>query len=217
MPNTGPRSYRLPSNKDFSSLCSHSHALLKPSYASYCSNPPGPVDTTALPTLQLLPSSDIYVKIVRDDINDKITSFTVTKISDPSTVNFMGYYLDEHCLAFRGEVRLFKEFLHFASETVGFRAIEGCIKTGKEIRYPCPGLGRGLSFEDFAARVEIVEYVVILNVSMRDREGMFFAFKLKTSAHSPSPQCCNASLFSSWHLLESPRVSPNTWNQILSK
>lgn len=174
--------FRIPSKNDYKTISDDSHALLKPAYASYCSDPPGPDKYAALPHLELLPTSEIDVTVYRCNPDNKMTSFNVTKISDPSAINFIGYCQEESCLAFRGEVRLFKEFLDFAYETVNYRAVEGGIKGGKEIRYPCPGLEMGLSYEDFAARVEIVEYVIFMDRSSRDEEGMFSTIKFIAQA-----------------------------------
>lgn len=203
--------FRIPSKNDYKTLSDDSHALLKPAYESYCSDPPRSHEAAVLPHLQLLPASDIDVKVDRSNPDNTITSFNVTKTSDPTAINFMGYYREENCLAFRGEVRLFKEFLDFANETVSVRAIEGGIKTGKEIRYPCPSLEMGLSYEDFAARVEIVEYVIIMDRSNKDGEGMIITMKFIAQAlTSLVPNAAAKHVSSPSHISSSPREFPPT-------
>lgn len=203
--------FQLPSENDYRTLSDDNHALLKPAYESYCSNPPSSNDAAELPPLQLLPASDIDVKADRSNADNKITSFNVTKRSDPTAINFMGYYREENCLAFRGEVRLLKEFLDFANETISVRAIEGGIKAGKEARYPCPGLEMGLSYEDFAARVEIVEYVIIMDRGNRDESGMIFTIKFIAQAlTSLAPNAAARHDSSPSHISSSPREFPPT-------
>lgn len=55
---------------------------------------------------------------------------------------------------------MFDRFIDFAMALVKGKDAVGGFKAPSEIRFPPTGLEDGLSYEEFATRVEVVEYVM---------------------------------------------------------
>lgn len=144
---------------------------IKAAYETYRANQVPCAATPSLPTLELLTSSDLRVNVTRELGSRDIIDVDVAKVSDSTAINFMGYDRGLKCLAFKGEARLFDTFLDFTAAAGNGGGIAGAFKGRSEVRLPPLGLERGLSFEEFKGRVEIVEYVMWMYGAVEDNQS----------------------------------------------
>ncbi|KAF4981616.1 hypothetical protein FZEAL_2628 [Fusarium zealandicum] len=142
-------------------------AILEPAYDEYLISK-NLRETIPPPSfIQLLPVSDISVRLTRLEGSKTATDLHISNLSDPDADNFMGYSPEEGCLVFKGEVGLFDRFVEFAESVAQDKGVTAVFKTLDEIRIPHEGLEYGLSYEDFAARVEILECAMWIRVPQR--------------------------------------------------
>ncbi|KAJ3463200.1 hypothetical protein MRS44_007986 [Fusarium solani] len=132
-------------------------AILEPAFDDYLIS--DDLHETPLPpsSIQLLPASDLSVKLTRAAKSDAAMEISISKISDPDADNFMGFSAEDNCIVFKGEMGLFDSFLEFAESVTQDKGVTVVFKTANEIRIPRQGLEYGLSYEKFAARVELLE------------------------------------------------------------
>lgn len=134
-------------------------AILEPAFDEYLMS--DNLLETPLPpsSIQLLPASDLEVKLTRAAKGDGAAAveMSISNVSDPGADNFMGFSSEENCIVFKGEMGLFDRFLEFAESVTQDKDVTVVFKTANEIRVPRQGLEYGLSYESFAARVELLE------------------------------------------------------------
>ncbi|RSM17548.1 hypothetical protein CDV31_003624 [Fusarium ambrosium] len=146
-------------------------AILEPAFDEYLMS--DDLHETPLPpsSIQLLPASDLNVKLTRATKSDVAMEMSISKISDPSADNFMGFSAEENCIVFKGEMGLFDRFLEFAESITQDKDVTVVFKTANEIRVPSQGLEYGLSYEKFAARVEVLECAMWIRASRPKGQG----------------------------------------------
>ena len=152
--------FSTPSTESLAGLNRARHEMIEPVFEAYIQGYCHYTESATLPTLELLSSSDICVNITRDPESSEVTGVHVSNAKDPTAINFMGYHREQDCVAFKGEARLFSDFIDFTSVLMQWKTIEGVFGAAAEVRVPTAGLARGLNYNEFAARVEIVEYVM---------------------------------------------------------
>lgn len=140
-------------------------AILEPAFDEYLMSD-NLHDTPLAPSsIQLLPASDLSVKLTRASKSDTAMEVSISKISDPDADNFMGFSSEDNCIVFKGEMGLFDSFLEFAESITQDKDVTVVFKTANQIRIPRQGLEYGLSYEDFAARVELLECAMWIRAS----------------------------------------------------
>ncbi|RSL51782.1 hypothetical protein CEP54_011262 [Fusarium duplospermum] len=146
-------------------------AILEPAFDDYLMS--DDLHETPLPpsSIQLLPASDLNVKLTRASKGDTAMEMSISKISDPDADNFMGFSAEENCIVFKGEMGLFDRFLEFAESITQDKDVTVVFKTANEIRIPRQGLEYGLSYEKFAARVEVLECAMWSRASLQKGQG----------------------------------------------
>jgi hypothetical protein len=124
--------------------------------------------TIASPTstpahVELVPTHNLLVESTFD-ASGQPSSVAVRNMGSLNLqgTNFMGFHTEQRCLAFRGQTRFLKTFQDFASNFVKEDHIVSVLQTPINAEFPPEGLPAGLEYEEFAGRVEIVEYVVWL-------------------------------------------------------
>ncbi|KAH6986129.1 hypothetical protein BKA56DRAFT_613518 [Ilyonectria sp. MPI-CAGE-AT-0026] len=116
------------------------HETLELAYDQYLQGRILKVDPVVPPSLELLSHFDLTLKSSRDPQTNECPQ--------------------NKCVVFKGETSLFDRFIDFAMALVKGKDAVGGFKAPSEIRFPPTGLKDGLSYEEFAARVEVVEYVM---------------------------------------------------------
>ncbi|KAJ4157439.1 hypothetical protein NW754_009083 [Fusarium falciforme] len=159
-------------------------AILEPAFDDYLMS--DDLHETPLPpsSIQLLPASDLSVKLTRAAKSDAAMEISISKISDPDADNFMGFSAEDNCLVFKGEIGLFDSFLEFAESITQDKDVTVVFKTANEIRIPRQGLEYGLSYEKFAARVELLECAMWIRAS---RPGQGHNSELDVSSNTIHP------------------------------
>lgn len=114
------------------------------------------------PQLELISHEHLFINTTQDIMTEKLIGIDVRNLAahDHCGVNFMGYDPKEKCLAFRGEMRLLDAFLDFAYGVASQGHIESAFQASSQLKFPHGGLQAGLGYEEFAGRVEIVEYAM---------------------------------------------------------
>ncbi|RSL82616.1 hypothetical protein CEP52_016919 [Fusarium oligoseptatum] len=160
-------------------------AILEPAFDEYLMS--DDLHETPLPpsSIQLLPASDLNVKLTRATKSDAAMEMSINKISDPGADNFMGFSAEENCIVFKGEMGLFDRFLEFAESITQDKDVTVVFKTANEIRVPSQGLEYGLSYEKFAARVEVLECAMWIRASRPKGQG--HNSKLDASSQNTGP------------------------------
>ncbi|CAM1500817.1 Fc.00g099790.m01.CDS01 [Cosmosporella sp. VM-42] len=179
----------IPTTEALAKLNRARHDLIEPAFEAYSEGHCDYVESATLPTLELLASSEIHVDIDRDPESNEITSLHVSHANDDTAINFMGYHPEQDCVAFKGEARLFSDFIDFTSVLVKWESIEGAFGAAGEVRVPAEGLERGLNYDEFAARVEIVQYVMFAQSAI-DADDNASDEEMETSLprRSPTPR-----------------------------
>ncbi|KAM0432385.1 hypothetical protein ACHAPT_004929 [Fusarium lateritium] len=146
-------------------------AILEPAFDAYLVS--DDLHETPLPpsSIQLIPASDLSVKLTRAAKGEAAMEISISKISDPNADNFMGFSPDENCIVFKGEMGLFDRFLEFAESVTQDQDVTVMLKTANEVRIPRQGLEYGLSYEDFAAKVELLECAMWIRASRPKGQG----------------------------------------------
>ncbi|GKU01152.1 hypothetical protein FLAG1_03317 [Fusarium langsethiae] len=131
-------------------------------------------------TLQLIGSPDIKVKLSRCGKSGAATDLTVTRTSDPSCDNFMGYCKEHECVVFKGETGLLDDFLDFVESAAVKHKVNDTtvvLKAPDHVRVPFGGLEYGLKYEEFVDRVEVLQCAVWIRTSP---SGMAYLLSLPT-------------------------------------
>ncbi|KAH7148502.1 hypothetical protein EDB81DRAFT_946689 [Dactylonectria macrodidyma] len=128
------------------------HEVLGIAYEEYAQGRILKIDTIVPPTLELLPHHDLTLKASRDPETNECPQ--------------------NKCVVFKGESSLFDRFIDFAMALVKGKDAVGGFKAPSEIRFPSTGLKEGLSYEEFAKRVEVVEYVMWVEDVEDDEEEL---------------------------------------------
>ncbi|KAI8672792.1 hypothetical protein LRP88_02691 [Fusarium phalaenopsidis] len=159
-------------------------AILEPAFDEYLMS--DDLHETPLPpsSIQLLPASDLSVKLMRAAKSDAAMEISISKISDPDADNFMGFSAEDNCIVFKGEMGLLDSFLEFAESITQDKDMTVVFKTANEIRIPRQGLEYGLSYEKFAARVELLECAMWIRAS---RPGQGRNSELDVSSNTIHP------------------------------
>ncbi|KAJ4307992.1 hypothetical protein N0V84_012365 [Fusarium piperis] len=161
-------------------------AILEPAFDEYLMS--DDLHETPLPpsSIQLLPASDLSVKLTRAAKGDAAMEISISNISDPGAVNFMGFSSEENCIVFKGEMGLFDRFLEFAESITQDKDVTVVFKTANQIRIPRQGLEYGLSYEDFAARVELLECAMWIRASRPKGQGHYSELDASPQTTHPS-------------------------------
>lgn len=131
--------------------------------------------------LELISGDHLQVRFAREEFLNTIGTMEVRNLDSPDCLgmNFMGYDQRTRCLAFRGEARNLDGFLEFANGIVNSEKVEHVFKFASEVQVPEGGLEPGLEYDDFAGRVEIVEYAMLLKEAEDERGNYRANFKRK--------------------------------------
>ncbi|KAF4445730.1 hypothetical protein F53441_10572 [Fusarium austroafricanum] len=163
-------------------------SILEPAYESYLSSENLRQEEPAPSRIQLLPPSEIAVSFKRCTKTGVATDLDIKKLSDPLADNFYGYYPEEKCIVFKGERGLLDEFVEFAEKLAGEKEVTIALKAADQVRIPWGGLEYGLEYEEFVARVEVLECAMWIRTSPSEHEegGNRFV-ELTTASQAPRP------------------------------
>lgn len=148
------------SQQELDSINNARHDAIEPEYEKYKNGDFDLIGLSKPSSLILLPPTDLTVKIDRDTHSNEPKDVEIRQTSNPEAYNFMGFYPEDSCAVFRGEAGLFDAFIDFTSELAKGKDTKAIFRATTEIRVPSVGLEDGLSYQEFAARVEIVEFAM---------------------------------------------------------
>ncbi|KFA61398.1 hypothetical protein S40285_03620 [Stachybotrys chlorohalonatus IBT 40285] len=169
--NQNKKQYEPPSEEALETNSQQRHDAIWPVYEEYMvgkHTSSEDLATKVFAPLQLVPSSDLDVNQVRSASDDSVINVDVCRYSDPWSTNFMGWHQGQKCFVFKGETRLFDDFLAFTTELLKAERVLLVFKAPFSIRLPRGGLPAGMSYEEFAGHVETVEYAMWLQDSVDD-------------------------------------------------
>ncbi|KEY72039.1 hypothetical protein S7711_00057 [Stachybotrys chartarum IBT 7711] len=169
--NQNKKQYGQPSEEALEANSQQRHDAIWPVYEEYMAGKHTSSEdlaTKVFAPLQLVPSSDLDVNQVRSASDDSVINVDVCRYSDPWSTNFMGWHQGQKCFVFKGETRLFDDFLAFTTELLKAERVLLIFKAPFSIRVPRGGLPAGMSYEEFAGHVETVEYAMWLQDSVDD-------------------------------------------------
>jgi len=161
---------------DLSDFAQARAAILEPAYKSYLISTDFREDSPRPSSIDLLPSSEVVVLISRCPETEAATDLWITKVSNSFAENFIGYCPEEKCVVFKGEEGLIYDFIDFIESVAGGKEVTVVLKAPEQIRMPLGGLERGLGYEEFVARVEILECALWIGKSP---SGMYLLFPVK--------------------------------------
>ncbi|KAF5596742.1 hypothetical protein FPANT_4249 [Fusarium pseudoanthophilum] len=151
-------------------------AILAPAYKSYLISSDFHQDSPRPSSTYLLPSSEVVVLISRCPETGAAVDLYITKVSDTFAENFTGYCPEEKCIVFKGETGLIEDFIDFIESVAGGKEVTIVLKTPEQIRMPLGGLAHGLKYEEFVARVEILECALWIGNSPSEQEEFGILF-----------------------------------------
>lgn len=124
-------------------------------------------------TIELISADDLHVDSQESPMTGELCYIDVTNdaAEERPGVNFMGFDPKQRCLAFRGEARHLDRFLDFGHELIQKEGIKGLFKAPSEVKIPKAGLKPNLSYDEFAGRVEIVEYAMWLVATTQEESA----------------------------------------------
>ncbi|KAF7561282.1 hypothetical protein G7046_g2860 [Stylonectria norvegica] len=157
------------------------HQVIEPAYENYLKGSFPQLGPITFPSLEMLSPSEMRLVVTRDPSSKEVAHVHASKITDPKAINFTGYCPKEKCFVFKGEARLMDRFFDYTSTLLGNTATEDVMKTSAEARIPDTGLQAGLSYEEFAQRVEILEHYTWIRDDLRGA----FAFKIREYVDIP--------------------------------
>ncbi|KAF4339771.1 hypothetical protein FBEOM_6309 [Fusarium beomiforme] len=172
---------------DVSALSKNRASILEPAYESYLVSKDLRDNLPRASSVQLIPSSEIVVTVSRCPETGSATHMYITKQSDAFADNFIGYCPKERCVVFKGEGGLMGDFLDLAEAAASEKEVKVILQAPEQIRMPHGGLEYGLEYEDFVARVEVLECAMWLGDSPREREECGSRFT-ELAAESQLPQ-----------------------------
>ncbi|CVK92460.1 uncharacterized protein FMAN_07356 [Fusarium mangiferae] len=155
---------------DHSDFTQKRAAILEPAYESYLTSTNFRQDSPSPSSIDLLPSSEVVVLISRCPETEAATDLYITKLSDSFAENFIGYCPEEKCVVFKGEEGLVYDFIDFIESVAGEKEVTVVLKAPEQIRIPLGGLENGLEYEEFVARVEILECALWIGNSPSEQE-----------------------------------------------
>ncbi|SCO77941.1 uncharacterized protein FRV6_02153 [Fusarium oxysporum] len=171
---------------DLSDFTQQRAAILEPAYKSYLISTDNREDSPRPSSTYLLPSSEVVVLISRCPETEAATDLHITKLSDTFADNFIGYCPEEKCVVFKGERGLIDDFIDFTESVAGEKEVTVILKAPEQIRIPLGGLEHGLKYEEFVARVEVLECALwIGNSPSEQEEGGIRFTKLATDPKLP--------------------------------
>ncbi|PNP80697.1 hypothetical protein FNYG_06296 [Fusarium nygamai] len=167
-------------------------AILEPAYKSYLISSDFREDSPRPSSTYLLPSSEVVVLISRCPETEAAVDLHITKVSDTFAENFIGYCPEEKCVVFKGERGLIDDFIDFIESVAGGKEVTIVLKAPEQIRMPLGGLEHGLKYEEFVARVEILECALwIGNSPIEQEEGGIHFNELAADPKLPEPITSN--------------------------
>ncbi|KAF5713545.1 hypothetical protein FGLOB1_3972 [Fusarium globosum] len=173
---------------DLSDFTQKRAAILEPAYKSYLISTDFRQDSPLPSSIYLLPSSEVVVLISRCPETEAATDLYITKLSDTFAENFIGYCPEEKCVVFKGERGLIDDFIDFIESVAGEKEVTVVMKAPEQIRIPLGGLEQGLEYEEFVARVEILECALwIGNSPSEQEEGGIRFTRVATDPKLPEP------------------------------
>ncbi|KAH7255503.1 uncharacterized protein BKA55DRAFT_537905 [Fusarium redolens] len=173
---------------DLSDFAQQRAAILEPAYESYLISTDLREGSPRPSSTYLLPSSEVVVIVSRCPETEAATDLHITKLSDTFADNFIGYCPEEKCVVFKGERGLIDDFIDFAESVAGGKEVKIILKAPEQIRMPHGGLEHGLEYEDFVARVEVLECAMwIGNSPSEQEEGGSRFTELATEPQLPEP------------------------------
>lgn len=121
-------------------------------------------DSNSRSQVRLVHSDDLKIHAHLDEVTEALKDIQVrdARSADRKGTNFMGYNEEQHCVVFRGEARHLEHFLTFAYGIVKREHVEHAIKANSDVCFPEEGIEPGLGYDEFASRVEIIEYAMWL-------------------------------------------------------
>ncbi|KAF5724123.1 hypothetical protein FMUND_1188 [Fusarium mundagurra] len=163
-------------------------AVLEPAYESYLISTDFREDSPRPSSTYLLPSSEVVVLISRCPETEAAVDLYITKRSDSLAENFIGYCPEEKCIVFKGEGGLIDDFIDFIESVACGKEVTMVLKAPEQIRIPLDGLEHGLEYDEFVARVEILECALwIGNSPTEQEEGGIHFNKLAADPKLPEP------------------------------
>ncbi|RBQ76320.1 hypothetical protein FVER53590_03004 [Fusarium verticillioides] len=145
-------------------------AILEPAYKSYLVSSDFREDAPRPSSTYLLPSSEVVALISRCPETEAAVDLHITKVSDTFAENFIGYCPEQKCVVFKGERGLIDDFIDFIESVAGGKEVTIVLKAPEQIRIPRGGLEQGLGYEEFVARVEILECALWIGNSPSEQE-----------------------------------------------
>ena len=91
---------------------------------------------------------------------DDVCAIDIIRINRPPGVNFMGLEKTRGAMVFRGEKRHLDTFINHTGDVWGLSEIETAFQAPSLVRYQRGSIPLGLEFQDFASRIEIVEFAI---------------------------------------------------------
>ncbi|KAG5751803.1 hypothetical protein H9Q69_006766 [Fusarium xylarioides] len=192
-------------------------AILEPAYESYLISTDFRKDSPRPSSTYLLPSSEVVVLISRCPETEAAIDLHIIKLSDTFAENFIGYCSAEKCIVFKGERGLIEDFIDSIESAAGGKEVTVVLKASEQIRIPLGGLEHGLKYEEFAARVEILECALWIGNSPTEQEEGGIRFKKLaadpklpepiTSNRMPTPDSVNITNGNSLSNEEPPNIS----------
>ncbi|KAM5375425.1 hypothetical protein ACJZ2D_005986 [Fusarium nematophilum] len=182
-------------------------AIIEPAYDEYLVSDKLLDDPPPPSALELLPSSDISMEFTRSVATKAATDLCVSKISEPDADNFMGFCLEENCMVFKGERGMFDRFLDFSDAITQNRDVRVAFNVRPQLRIPRGGLEYGLKYEEFAARVEILDCAVWIKAPLRRGSSAESSSQLDVLMQSSVPSTPDRGFASNESLSASERMS----------
>ncbi|CAF3516610.1 hypothetical protein SNK03_003587 [Fusarium graminearum] len=145
--------------------------ILRPAYDLYLESAHVRQFSPPPSILQLIASPDIAVKLSRCRKTGAAIDLTITKKSNASYENFMGYCKEHRCVVFKGETGLFYDFVDFVESAAakhGINDITAVLRAPDKIRIPFGGLKYGLEYEQFVDLVEVLQCAMWIRTSPSD-------------------------------------------------
>lgn len=142
--------------------------ILRPAYDLYLESAHVRKFSPPPSILQLIASPDIAVKLSRCRKTGAAIDLTITKKSNASYENFMGYCKDHRCVVFKGETGLFYDFVDFVESAAakhGINDTTAVLRAPDKIRIPFGGLKYGLEYEQFVDLVEVLQCAMWIRTS----------------------------------------------------
>lgn len=151
------------------------------------------------PNLDIIGSADIRVYHSNRIPCNCDHDFTIERLSAPFSLtdagNFAGYDAETHCYAFRGQRRLFREFLSLVEPLFKKKAFKSAIVRSVGVRVPMANFATGWDFDEFASHVEAMECMLFLKKPLKDPLKFKEAAAYHSLARKDAADCVALELF----------------------